>query len=64
MPLIVDSEKCTGCMLCQEICPTDAIRIGEDGKPYLKYDECWYCLACEVDCPTEAIRVELPYKIR
>ena len=64
MPLKVNSDLCNGCGLCEEICPLDAIRLDENRRPYLKYDECWYCGSCEVDCPRGAIKVELPYLIR
>jgi len=64
MGILVDRDKCTGCGICIEICPMDAIRLDEDGIPHLRYDECWYCGACEEECPTEAITLELPYPIR
>jgi MinD superfamily P-loop ATPase len=64
MSLIVDEKKCDGCGFCSEVCPVDIIRLYDDGKPYIKYQECWYCGACEVDCPKNAITLELPYLIK
>jgi len=64
MPLEVDSNLCSGCGVCEEICPVDAIRLDENGRPYLKYDECWYCGSCEEECPTDALTVELPYLLK
>jgi len=63
MPLKVDPDLCNGCGFCEEICPLDAIRLDENNRPYLRYDECWYCGSCEVDCPIRALKVELPYLI-
>lgn len=54
----IDLDKCIGCGRCRKLCSTDVIRIGEDGKPYIKYKEdCIVCLYCEWDCPTGAIFV-------
>ena len=64
MPLTIHDSLCNKCGLCAEICPMDAIRLDDDGKPYLAYDECWYCGSCECDCPQEAIRVEMPFLIK
>jgi len=47
----VSPELCDGCGVCVELCPLDNLRMGEDGYPYVKYDECWYCEACELECP-------------
>ncbi|WP_227765642.1 4Fe-4S dicluster domain-containing protein [Zhaonella formicivorans] len=58
------NEQCNGCGLCVEICPMDVLRMNDDNKPYMKYDECWYCDACEKDCPMQAITVEIPYLVR
>ena len=64
MPPIFDMHKCTGCGLCDSICPADAIymQTAEDSDtPYLKYpEECWHCGSCRQDCPDEAIEIEFP----
>jgi NAD-dependent dihydropyrimidine dehydrogenase PreA subunit len=64
MPLKVNPDLCNGCGVCEDICPVDAIRLDEEGKPYIKYDECWYCGSCEKDCPTAALRMELPHLVK
>jgi NAD-dependent dihydropyrimidine dehydrogenase PreA subunit len=63
MSVEIDREKCDGCGVCVEICPLDALRLDEDGKAYVKYDECWYCGCCELECPRKAVRLRLPYLI-
>lgn len=63
MPVEVDPERCDGCGACVEICPLDALRLDERGRPYVKYDECWYCGCCEEACPRGALRMLIPYPV-
>ena len=48
-----DSEICTGCNLCVEICRSDVLMPHpEQGRPPLVMypDECWYCGTCVTEC--------------
>ncbi|MCP4167944.1 MAG: 4Fe-4S dicluster domain-containing protein [Chloroflexi bacterium] len=57
----IDSELCTGCRRCVDICPTNALAQVND-KAFLKYAElCTYCTACGDVCPEYAI--SLPFLI-
>jgi len=49
----VDTEKCTGCEACVEVCPVEAITI-ENGVAVIS-DDCTECGACVDECPTGAI---------
>jgi NAD-dependent dihydropyrimidine dehydrogenase PreA subunit len=64
MPPIINMEKCSGCGLCDAICPADAIHMekADDGDiPNLKYpEECWHCGSCRQDFPEEAIHIAFP----
>ncbi|MBA7681234.1 MAG: 4Fe-4S dicluster domain-containing protein [Desulfobacteraceae bacterium] len=64
MPPTFYMKKCTGCGLCDSICPADAIYMKEfedTSVPYLKYpDECWHCGSCRQDCPEGAIEIQFP----
>ncbi len=60
----IDRDKCDGCGVCVEICPMDVLRLDEDGKAYVKYEECWYCGSCMLECPKKAVTLRLPYLIR
>lgn len=48
------SESCTGCGLCQKICPRKVIRL-ENKKPVWTAPQCELCLACLHRCPSAAI---------
>lgn len=63
MSVEIDRDKCDGCGVCVEVCPTDALRLDEDKKAYIKYDECWYCGCCQLECPRKAVTLRLPYLI-
>jgi 4Fe-4S ferredoxin len=47
-----------GCQICADICPTEAIVMGEDGKLLITKEICIYCGACQEVCPENAIEVE------
>lgn len=53
--MICDSELCTGCGACYNICPKEAINMqeNEEGFLYPKIDEkkCVNCNLCEKTCP-------------
>ena len=49
-----DPAKCTGCGICADNCPVDAIRtIGE--VPIMDYKVCINCLCCNECCPEGAV---------
>ena len=53
MPVIVDTEKCTGCGECLTSCPVEAI-VMREGKAYIN-EYCESCMACIGACPEGAI---------
>lgn len=53
---IVYEQKCTGCGECEEICPTNAIRI-ENHKSVIDGLKCIGCASCIAVCPFLAIDV-------
>jgi 4Fe-4S ferredoxin len=53
----LDTNVCPeGCVVCVDICPTQAIQI-ENGKPEVIDDFCIFCSACEKVCPNKAIKI-------
>lgn len=50
----INQEKCPeGCRDCLDVCPVDALYLGEDGKIYPEDRFCVYCGACVKVCPEE-----------
>lgn len=52
-----DESKCTGCLLCRDNCPNDAITF-EDGKLSIFDHACKYCMHCQLACPSGAITID------
>jgi len=50
----IDTELCTGCGECMEICPMDAIKE-ENGVSAVMVERCIGCGLCVDRCPVEAI---------
>ncbi len=52
----INTNRCTGCGKCVEICPEDAIEL-VDGKAELTYRDCrrLMCGKCRNVCPFNAI---------
>ena len=63
-PVLVDRERCIGCMMCVQACPFGVITAGPDGKGVLKCDLCIKRLAqglepaCVASCPTHALAIK------
>ncbi|MBN1927882.1 MAG: 4Fe-4S binding protein [Prolixibacteraceae bacterium] len=51
---VVDTEKCTGCGTCVELCPREAIEL-KNGVAHILGDNCINCRLCERKCPEGAI---------
>lgn len=56
MKAAIDKDKCTGCGLCADICPIEAIKL-EDEIAVVN-DECIECGICVDTCPVEAISLD------
>lgn len=55
----IDREECTGCGICVDECPTEALDLDSEDIATLAHPEnCDGCATCEDVCPTEAITME------
>ena len=67
--LTIDKNKCTGCGICMEICPREAIQVTRtpklEGKKArkptveIKEQKCHYCGMCEAVCPFGALDIKV-----
>jgi len=55
--LVVDNERCNLCATCEELCPSDAIKI-EEGVLF-NPEKCLACYGCVAICPYKALRLEV-----
>lgn len=54
------SENCSGCGVCEKICPSENVKI-KNNKPEFLHN-CGVCLACIHACPKAAINLNKTYK--
>ena len=50
---VVDSDKCTGCGICEDVCPVRAVTV--EGYAIVNPDICNGCALCVAQCPQNAI---------
>ena len=50
----VDTQECTGCGICVDACPVEAISLNDD-RAVIDEDECTECGVCVDECPNDAI---------
>jgi NAD-dependent dihydropyrimidine dehydrogenase PreA subunit len=55
---VIDPEPCTGCGICVERCPTDAIQLGDDGTAERDENACFGCGICARFCSEGAISLK------
>jgi NAD-dependent dihydropyrimidine dehydrogenase PreA subunit len=56
--LNVDTDLCTGCGMCLEVCPHGVLQIDEKRVRIRNRDACMECGACSCNCPVGAVSVE------
>jgi len=54
----LDTDKCTGCGICVEVCPMDVLRTDANGTAAIRYpSDCIACFRCELRCPNGCVEV-------
>ena len=59
---ILEKSKCTGCALCMNICPFNAIEMKPDEEGFLRpfiNDKCTHCGLCAKKCPALSKQLNL-----
>ncbi len=62
--LVTQPERCVGCMVCTEVCPTDALSVGVYGGKQVSVvdrETCTACGECAVVCYSGALRIAGEY---
>ena len=55
---IVSADRCTGCDICVEVCPTRVFDAVPDAIPVIaRQADCQTCFMCELYCPADALYV-------
>lgn len=57
----INYERCKGCGLCVDYCPTGAVEMIAGKPAIMREEDCAYCGICEDMCPNNA--VSLSYEI-
>lgn len=55
--LKLNTEKCTGCGRCKEVCPHEVFELTEKKAVIINRDSCIECGACVNNCPFKALEV-------
>jgi 2-oxoglutarate ferredoxin oxidoreductase subunit delta len=63
--VIIDTDRCKGCCLCVEACPTGLLQIAKKsvnikGYSYViqeNWEQCNGCTSCAIVCPDACIEV-------
>ena len=45
-----DSDKCTGCGVCVNVCPQGALELSDKKARMTDYESCMECGACQLNC--------------
>ncbi|NLI93234.1 MAG: 4Fe-4S binding protein [Peptococcaceae bacterium] len=56
--LKLNTEKCTGCARCTEVCPHQVFALTSGRAEIKDKDACMECGACASNCPFQAIEVK------
>ncbi len=54
----IAADCCTGCGICIDTCPVDALELKDDIAVLAKPDVCDGCGSCAESCPLECITME------
>ncbi|MBV8621102.1 MAG: ferredoxin family protein [Curvibacter sp.] len=54
----ISTQRCTGCNICVQVCPTAVFEAVPQDRPRLaRQTDCQTCFMCELYCPEDALYV-------
>jgi len=53
-----DASRCTGCLMCIEVCPHNVFRMTGRKAEVVSLDSCMECGACALNCIAGALTVK------
>lgn len=56
--LSLDPEACSGCGMCEAVCPHQVFSVRDGQARIVDADRCMECGACRTNCPSGAIAVD------
>jgi len=54
----IDDEKCIGCGICVEVCPTRVFKLSSKKAVVMRPEVCNGCALCVENCPVDAIELK------
>jgi len=51
-------SKCTGCGICQKVCPSGKVKMVKDKPSWQKNIKCYLCYACLNYCPMQSVQIK------
>jgi coenzyme F420-reducing hydrogenase delta subunit/Pyruvate/2-oxoacid:ferredoxin oxidoreductase delta subunit len=57
LPIRLDEERCSKCLICYSVCPFKAILLHQQGMPSIDLEKCTLCGICAAACPSDAIKL-------
>ena len=62
--IVIDADRCKGCLICIDACPKKEIKLGKEHNKFgynlvefRNCGECNACTLCAIVCPDAAIEV-------
>ncbi|MCK5129698.1 MAG: 4Fe-4S binding protein [Clostridiales bacterium] len=55
--IVLDEDRCVDCGLCTSVCPTEALKLGEDDLLNFDNEKCVACQMCVITCPMKAMLI-------